>query len=202
MPIFPIRPIGPLVVVAMAEMGVGIGDLAMFSPYEELEYISDFLPNEGESVVLRREGGELVCQPITRDQLRDGVDESDLYGRLVQANERLASAYSLPMWVGVIGLVWLAIGLHAGLGLTWSQWFLVPGLSFPVMYLCVHWGKRRQEAVFRQDILPGLRSEMLRRDISHFQLISGVRQHAELRNLLDELIRWSPAADPIQWQYR
>ena len=37
-------------------------------------------------------------------------------GRLVQANERLASAYSLPMWVGVIGLVWLAIGLHAGLG--------------------------------------------------------------------------------------
>ncbi len=174
----------------------------MFSPFEELEYLADYLPEEGESVMVTRQHGELVCKPWNRDQLRDGVDEADLYGRLVQANERLATAHSLPLWVGVIGLVWLAIGLHAGLGLTWSEWYVVPGLAFPGFYACLVWSKQRQTKVFRIDILPGLRNELARRRISAYQLISGVRQHAELRHLLDELTKWSPSAEPITWDYR
>lgn len=174
----------------------------MFSPYEELEYLADFLPEEGETVMISRQQGELVCKPCNREQLRDGVDEADLYGRLVQANERLAAAHSLPLWVGVIGLVWISIALHVGLGLGWNMWFVVPGLSFPVMFSCLQWGKQRQGDVFRSQVLPGIRYEINRRQISIYQLISGVRQHAELRNLLDELVRWSPSTEPITWEYR
>lgn len=174
----------------------------MFSPYEELEYVSDFLPDEGEAVIISREGGELVCKPWQRDELRDGIDDADLYGRLVHANERLAAAHSLPLWCGVIGLIWLAIGLHGGLGLSWGYWYLVPGISFPAMYGFRWWGRQRQTDVFSQHVLPSLRTEIARRRISPYALIGGIRQHPELRSLLDELIRWSPAPAVITSQRR
>ncbi|MCA9087744.1 MAG: hypothetical protein KDA90_03810 [Planctomycetaceae bacterium] len=174
----------------------------MFSPYEELEYLSDYLPAEGEGVLVIRENGELVCKPWRQDDLRDGVDDADLYGRLVQANERLATAHSLPMWCGLIGLIWLAIALHGGLGLDWSQWYLVPGVAFPAMFGCLLWARRRQELVFRSEVLPSLRIEIARRHISPYALIAGVRQHPEFRSLLDELVRWSPAMEPVMRDYR
>ena len=164
----------------------------MFSPFEELEYLSDYLPAEGESVLITRTEGKLVCKPQSRDRLRDGIDEADLYGRLVQANERLANSFAWPMWSATMGLLGLAIVLHALLDLHWVYWFVTPALGVPVYYFCLRWGRDRQREVFFRDVLPMLRYELARRDLTYFELIAGVRQHVELRNLLDELVLWKP----------
>jgi hypothetical protein len=169
---------------------------SMFSPYEELEYLQDFLPSEGESVLVTRQHGELVCKPWSQDALRNGIEEAELYGRLVQANERLAATYAWPMWMGTIVLFWFAVGLHVGLGLNWTYWSLTPALALPVYYFALTWGRMREQELFRKEILPGLRHEMALRGISYFELVAGVRQHAELRNLLDELIQRNPQREP------
>ena len=167
----------------------------MFSPYEELEYLSEYLPEEGEAVLITRESGELVCKPWSKHELRDGVEDADLYGFLVQANEQLHSVGAFPLWIAMIGLVWLAILLHGIVGLGWSQWYVVPGISFPLFYACFHWIRHRQHRHFQTRILPQLRRELVRRGIGPYALIAGARQHGELRTLLDELIRWSPEAE-------
>lgn len=164
----------------------------MFSPYEELEYLADYLPEEGEMVLITRQSGELVCKPWSNADLRDGVDDAELYGFLVQANERLHTAGAFPLWVGLMSLVWLAIFLHGIIGLDWTRWYLTPGLSVPLLFGCFHWIRHRQRRLFVREILPHLRSELARRRISYFSLVAGVRQHGELRSLLDELVHWSP----------
>lgn len=165
----------------------------MFSPYEELEYLSNFLPDEGEAVLVLREEGELICKPWCRGNLRDGIDDADLYGRLVFANERLNLAGALPLWAGSLGLVWAAITLHGLLGFGWAYWYLVPSLAPLVLYGCFQWIRYRQHRAFRDEILPPLRAEMSRLQITPHALMAGIRQHAELRTLLDELVRWVPA---------
>jgi hypothetical protein len=167
----------------------------MFSPFEELEYLADYLPEEGETVLISREAGELVCQPWLQEDFRDGIDDSRLYGRLVQANERLHNAGAMPIWVTLMGLVWLAILLHGAIGLGWSHWYVVPGLGLPALFGCFHWIRFRQHQLFRRSVLPGLQDEMARRRLPLFTLIAGVRQHAELRTLLDELVRCSPSPE-------
>lgn len=164
----------------------------MFSPYEELEYLADYLPEEGETVLVSRQSGELVCKPFSDNDLRDGVDDAELYGLLVQANERLHTAGSLPLWMAVIVLVWTGILVHGVWGLGWQHWYLVPGLSFLLMFGALHWAHHRQSELFRLEILPQLTRELCRRRISPLALIAGVRQHGELRTLLDELVRWTP----------
>lgn len=164
----------------------------MFSPYEELEYLSDYLPEEGEKILITRQSGELVCRPVGADDLRDGIDDSDLYGQLVQANERLHTAGTFPLWATLMSIVWLAILLHGVAGLGWKHWFVVPGLALPMLYGGFHWIRYRQLLCFRNEVLPSLRQELSIRSISRYSLIAGVRQHGELRTLLDELVRWSP----------
>lgn len=163
----------------------------MFSPFEELEYIADFLPEDGESVVISREGGELHCKPFQPNDLCDGIQDAKLYGFLVQANERLASVGTFPIWVMVTGMIWLCIALFASGLMGWSQWYVVPGLSVPILYGCVAWIRQRQHRLFRLEILPALHRELYQRNISRYALLAGVRQHAEFRTLLDELIHWS-----------
>ena len=167
----------------------------MFSPYEELEYLADYLPDEGEIVLVTRESGELVCKPWTRHDLREGVDDAGLYGFLVQANEQLAAASAFPIWAVSIGILWLGILLHGIVDLSVDYWYLVPGIAFPAVFGCVLWIRKRQHLFFRDRILPKLQQELRRRELHLFALIAGVRQHSELRTLLDELIRWSPPID-------
>lgn len=172
-----------------------IGEFPVFSPYEELEYLADFLPEEGEMVLLTRQSGELVCKPWSNADLRDGIDDSELYGFLVQANERLHTAGAFPLWVGLMGILWLAILLHGVIGLDWTYWYLTPGVSVPLLFAVVHWIRHRQQKLFVRGILPPLRRELSKRRIPYFSLLSGVRQHGELRSLLDELVRWSPTGE-------
>jgi hypothetical protein len=66
------------------------------------------------------------------------------------------------------------------------------------MFACFHWIRSRQHHLFSQTLLPLLKTELKRRGISSFSIVSGVRQHAELRTLLDELVRWSPVTAESQ----
>ncbi|QDT31191.1 hypothetical protein [Thalassoglobus polymorphus] len=164
----------------------------MFSPYEELEYLSDYLPEEGEAVLVVRESGELICKPWSQDDLREGIHDSQLYGMLVQANERLNSVGTMPLWVAGIALVWLAIVVHGLLGVGWDRWYLIPGCSIPVLYGALYWMKKRQQAYFQNAILPMLQTELRNRQTPFYSLLAGIRQHEEFRCLLDEIVHWSP----------
>jgi len=164
----------------------------MFSPFEELEYLVDYLPEEGESVLITRKSGELVCKPYVTEDLRDGVEDAELYGFLVQANERLQSATTLPAWSAAIGLFWMGVLIHGVLKMPWDQWYLLPGLAIPVVLSTVHWIQSRQRRLFCQEIAPQLNRELSRRGIRPFALMAGVRQHGELRVLFDELVKWLP----------
>ncbi|WP_417850551.1 hypothetical protein [Thalassoglobus sp.] len=164
----------------------------MFSPYEELEYLSDYLPEEGEAVLVVRESGELICKPWSQDDLREGIHDSQLYGMLVQANERLSSVGTTPLWVAGIALVWLAIVVHGLLGVGWDRWYLIPGCSIPVLYGALYWMKKRQQAYFQNAILPMLQTELRNRQTPFYSLVAGIRQHEEFRCLLDEIVHWSP----------
>lgn len=169
----------------------------MFSPYEELEYLSDYLPDEGESVLVSRESGELVCKPYQPDDLRSGIQDSQLYGFLVQANERLNLAGTTPLWAAGLAIIWLAILLHGVVGLGWDHWYVVPGSSFAIIYGSFLWIKQRQAACFRKTILPQLQFELRRHRISFYSLVAGIRQHEEFRCLLDEIVHWSPQSGEL-----
>ncbi len=164
----------------------------MFSPYEELEYLSDYLPEEGEAVLVVRESGELICKPWNQSDLRDGIHDSQLYGMLVQANERLNAVGSTPLWVAGFALIWLAIIVHGVLGIGWDRWYLVPGCSIPILYAALFWTKKRQQAYFQNAILPMLQTELRNRQTPFYSLVAGIRQHEEFRCLLDEIVHWSP----------
>jgi len=169
----------------------------MFSPYEELEYLADYLPDEGESVLVSRQAGELVCKPHPEDDLRDGIENAELYGFLVQANERLHAAGIVPVrWTAII-LIWAGVLLHGVLKMSWEQWYLWPGLAIPVFLGMMHWIQLRQRTLFRQEIVPQLNRELSARKIRPYALIAGVRQHSELRILFDELVRWLPPRTSI-----
>lgn len=161
----------------------------MLTPYEELEYLADYLPEEGESVVVTRRGGELRCQPLSSGDLRDGIEDAELYGRLVQANEQLNAQGTLPLWTTALGLMATGIVLFRGLHLGWGEWYLLPALGLLSLWGCFHWIRHRQQRCFDTLIRPALIRETRLRRISLFSLMAGVRQHAEFRTLLDELVR-------------
>lgn len=166
----------------------------MLTPYEELEYLADYLPEEGESVVVTRRGGELRCEPLSSGDLRDGIEDAELYGRLVQANEQLNAQGALPLWTTALGLMLAGIVLFRGLHLGWGEWYLLPALGLLSLWGCFHWIRRRQQRCFDAVIRPALIRETRLRRISLFALLAGVRQHAEFRTLLDELVRSNASA--------
>jgi len=161
----------------------------MLSPYEELEYLSDHLPDEGETVMVTREYGELVCKQWQRANLRDGIHEPELYGLLVRSNEQLANAGTLPIWLTSIAVVWTGIVLHGLAGFGWGHWYIVPGLALPALYGCFRWIRFRQHRLFQQQVWPRLCRELYLRRVDVHALLAGVRQHGEFRTLLDELIQ-------------
>lgn len=162
----------------------------MLSPFEELEYLSDYLPEEGESVVVSRQAGELVCEPFQPEALREGISDPRLYGILVQANERLNALGALPIWVTVISFFWGCAALGASGLLGWPQWFLVPGVGLLLLPLCIAWIRHRQHRLFTRELLPLLEGVLHSHRTDPHAFLGAVRQHEEMRTLMDELIRW------------
>jgi len=165
----------------------------MFTPFEELEYLAEYLPEEGESVLISRKDGELVCQPWRTEGLRDGIEEAPLYGLLVQANERLNARANLPLWATGLGLFWLLVTLFTVGGFGWNSWFLVPGLGLFALWGCFLWIRQRQRTTFQHELRPRIDHAMRQRGIDPHALTAGMRQHAELRTLLDEFVQFTPA---------
>ena len=167
----------------------------MLTPYEELEFLADFIPDEGEAIVVTREGGELHCEPIREDDLRGGIEDVELYGRLVQANERLNGRGAVPLWTTAFVLMLTGIVLYRVIGLGWAEWYLLPAVGLLALFGCFHWIRHRQQRLFDAEVRPMMLREAMVRQVSIYALIAGVRQHAEFRTLLDELIRWEPARE-------
>ena len=158
----------------------------MFTPFEELEYLADYLPEEGESILVARRDGELVCHPWRGDSLRDGIEDDELYGLLVQANERLNSLAALPLWGAGVGAFWGLTAIYTIGQLSWTSWCLVPGIGLVALWACFLWIRKRQRRVFLKELRPRILATIRRRGISLHALIAGIRQHSELRTLLDE----------------
>ncbi len=165
----------------------------MLTPFEELEYLADYLPEEGESILVTRAGGELHCEPYREASLRDGVEDPALYGLLVRANERLNARAALPLWACGVGLFWAVVAIFAAGGLGWESWFLVPGLGLVALWSCFLWIRARQRQLFTGEIRAQIESAIRCRGIDANSLLGGIRQHPELRTLLDEYIQ-APAA--------
>ena len=160
----------------------------MSTPFEELEYLSEYLPDEGESVLISRKDGELVCQACGAEGLRDGIDEAELYGLLVECNERLSMRAAQPLWVtSLVAFAGLVAVFTLG-GLGWTSWFLVPGAVFLALWVCYGWIRMRQLKLFNRDLRPRIDAALVERQITRHSLIAGLRQHVELRTLLDLFI--------------
>jgi hypothetical protein len=161
----------------------------MNTPFEDLEYLADYLPDEGESVVLTRRDGELVCQSVAASSAPEGISDAELYGRLVLSNERLVALALVPVWSCLLG--GLAVGgalFHfSGLGL--EAWYVALGLAALASLVGSSWTVVRRRKLFQRAIRPMLENQMRRRRCSPFLMIGAVRQHPELACLLTELVR-------------
>jgi hypothetical protein len=73
--------------------------------------------------------------------------------------------------------------------LNWGTWFLVPGLILVLLPGCVLWIRVRQHRLFCRELRPLLMGVLRFRRIDPHTLLGAVRQHEELRTLLDELVR-------------
>ncbi|MFO1094480.1 MAG: hypothetical protein U0992_14425 [Planctomycetaceae bacterium] len=160
----------------------------MATPFEELEYLSEHLPDEGESVLITRKDGELVCEPRASDGLRDGIDEAELYGLLVECNERLSLRAARPLWTTSFVTFAILVSLFTIGGLGWSNWFVVPGVVFVALWGCYTWIRSRQLRLFMRELRPRIAVAIEDREIDTHALIAGMRQHVELRTLLDLFI--------------
>lgn len=160
----------------------------MSTPFEELEYLSEYLPDEGESVLISRKDGELVCQACGAEGLRDGIDEAELYGLLVECNERLSMRAAQPLWATSLLTFSGLVALFTAGGLSWSSWFVVPGAIFLALWVCYSWIRTRQLRLFTRELRPRIDAAIVDRNITLHSLIAGLRQHVELRTLLDLFI--------------
>jgi len=164
----------------------------MHSPFEELEYLVDFLPEEGETVVVTRRAGELVCEPHGRETsalARDGVFDPVFYGRLVQSNERLRARASRPIWITLVALFWTCVAIHAATGLNWQGWFWDVGLALMAFGGGYAWVRSRRSQLYCAQIEPVLERLIRERRLDRYAVIGSIRQHVELRFLLEEMSR-------------
>lgn len=161
----------------------------MTTPFEELEYLADYLPDEGEAVLVTRKQGELVCEAFQRDGETPGISDPEFYGRLVQANERLNSAGAKPIWCCLLLLFWACVTGHTLSGFGWSGWYLDVGLALGAVALCFQWIRARQAKLFHREIAPMLNWQLRQRFMDKYVLIGVIRHQPELRTLLDEMVR-------------
>lgn len=162
----------------------------MGSPFEELEYLSDYLPEEGESVVVSRRDGELLCESVLGGQFRDGISDPEFYGRLVQCNERLSDLSATPMWTCVALWFWICVVAHQLTGFGWEGWYLDVGIGMIALIACIAWIRRRQSMLFLKEIRPMLHWQFRHRRLDKFVVLGALRQHPELRTLMEEMSRW------------
>jgi hypothetical protein len=155
--------------------------------------LAEYLPEEGEAVIVARRDGELVCEPFRQERAetsREGVLDVAFYGRLVQANERLNALSSLPLWIAALLTLGLCVALHKLLVIGWSGWYYDLGIGLLVLGGVLAWIQYQQGCLFRRDIRPMLEAQLRQRGLPRPALLGVIRQHPELRSLLNELTHW------------
>jgi hypothetical protein len=161
----------------------------MNTPFEELEYLADFLPEEGESMVVSRRGGELVCQPVQTENYRDGIADAELYGRLVLANERLNGLAVVPFWSCLFAALGCCVILFEWTDMGWNGWYLALAAAATAVLGGGAWAAQRRRRFYQKVVRAMLDNQMRRRHINRYALVGAIRQHPELSTLLDELSR-------------
>ncbi|MGQ0637530.1 MAG: hypothetical protein ACT4QC_23225 [Planctomycetaceae bacterium] len=161
----------------------------MNTPYEDLEFLAEYLPDEGESVVVTRKDGELVCQSVAAPSGPAGISDAELYGRLVLANERLAALALVPVWSCLLGALAIAGAFFRFSGLGLEAWYVALGLAALASLIGSSWMAIRRRNLYRREVHPMLESQLRRRGASRFLLVGAIRQHPELACLLSEVVR-------------
>lgn len=164
----------------------------MRTPFEELEYLADFLPDEGESVVISRRHGELICEAYPREiPSPRGLDDPEFFGRLVQANEQLRALAWLPVCCAALIAFWSMLALHHLTGVGWSAWYCDVAIGLLVAAGTALIVRMRREAFFHNVVRPMLTWQMRRCRIEKYALLGEVRRRPELKSLWAELWRWT-----------
>lgn len=161
----------------------------MSTPFEELEYLADFLPEEGESVIVSRNHGELVCENFQKERPLDEMASPEFYGHLVHANERLNALVARPVWIALLTWFWACVAIHRQMKLSWDGWYLDLGLGLVAMAVCYAAIRFRQDRYFKDEVRPTLNRQMYGSNLSKYALVGVIRQRPELRTLLDTLSR-------------
>lgn len=161
----------------------------MSTPFEELEYLADFLPEEGESVIVSRNHGELVCENFQKERPLDEMASPEFYGHLVHANERLNALVARPVWIALLTWFWACVLIHRQMELSWDGWYLDLGLGLVAMAVCYASIRFRQDRYFKDEVRPTLNRQMYGSNLSKYALVGVIRQRPELRTLLDTLSR-------------
>lgn len=163
----------------------------MNTPFEDLEYLADYLPEEGETMIVSRRDGELVCEPFSQEAGREGITDPEFYGRLVQASERLSMQGTLPLWVCLVACFWCCVAFHYFTGIGWSGAFLDIGMAMMALMIGYCWIRVRHQRMFQNEVRPMLEWEIRRRGLQKYTVIGAIRQHPEMRSLMDELSLWT-----------
>lgn len=188
----------------------------MKSPFEELEYLVDYLPDEGEAVVVSRRRGELVCEsyreekpqpvvtpsipvpapiastPSTPAKIKlPGITDAALYGRLLQANERLKGCVWTYVWPWVLGVYWVCVACHWLTDSGISGWYLDLGIGLIISIGALAWIQYQQWKLFHMEILPVIERQLAERETNKYMLLAQMKQHPELKLLVTVLSRWT-----------
>lgn len=171
------------------------------TPFEELEFLADYLPDEGEAVILSRRRGELVCEVVGDANEKNtttepapkvkGISDASLYGRLLQASERLKSCTTSNVWMWILACYGVCVGMHLVTGFGWEGWYFDLGIVLIVFCLATFWSQFQQWQLFTRDIFPMLEQVMLEHQIDRFELITRMKQHRDLSSLLASVLRWT-----------
>jgi len=168
----------------------------MNNPYEELEYLADFLPDEGEAVIVSRRRGQLVCEtyfePMTTSNSSQGQQiDRELYGRLSMVESRLKLLWQTPAMVSVLAFYWVCVVLHRVFELGWSAWYLDLGLGMMIVAGCYHYVQYQRRRYFLEAVCPALQKWMVDHQLDKYTLIAWLTAHRNLSTLREALTRWT-----------
>lgn len=168
----------------------------MNNPYEDLEYLSEFLPEEGESVIISRRRGQLVCESYLEpmhSQYTNGpaLIDRELYGRLTMADTRLRVIWQAPAIVAVLTFYLMSLTVHRMLSVGWSGWYLDLGLALLIGVTCYHFIQSQRRRYFLTTVCPALQKWMLDHQLDKYTLIAWLTMHRNLSALKEALTRWT-----------
>lgn len=167
----------------------------MNNPYEDLEYLSENLPDEGESVIISRRRGQLVCEPFmdsqTSSESTAGVINREFYGRLVATNAKLRHFWSRPLILALLLIYAVSIGMQQFFHLGWSDWVLYLAAATVILVSVGSLVRFRQRIYFRSIVCPLLQQLMSDHQIDKYSLIAYLSTQRQLGPLYVAMTRWT-----------